>query len=468
VIDRKSIMIILLIVLAGFFSSEGWGKVLPVKINGMNSAVDLEDILKRDKDKYTESDIKRLCAEITERYHSRGYTAFYIKKAVLDKDGILELFFNESIVVDVIVTGVSHKVEDISSSIYPKMQVFNEFTLKEKIAETKIKFNLKRINVNIKRTEDDQVILLVNAAEIKNEIDLGMYSSPIYGLLPDLEYRFNYGVYHSGAKISFSFNQEERSSGMASVFFTRDVTSDKSNITIQSDFFKRKDSFYETDNLIYEHDSFTPKGGVCFTSGAAGFNFFLTGTFDNLKNYPARDGGVSFTGIEVSLKYNDSAYRIDFEDLTSCGIDFLSGWNFIEDSPSCKVTGTYKINLPLYSGSYISINGNFFYTSDRERFSQFYVFDQYLPCRQGDFAFSSWKNITGADIIFEALKRTLYIGPCVKWGLHDAGNELTSVYAAGMKCFFYTGPVKIGLSYLYDIDENIRAGYFSFSAAGYL
>jgi hypothetical protein len=172
--------------------------------------------------------------------------------------------------------------------------------------------------------------------------------------------------------------------------------------------------------------------------------------------------------MEIKLNYNDSAYRIDYEDLTSCELDFLSGWNFIEDRPSCKVTGAYKINLPLYSGSYLSFNGNFFYVSDRERFSQFYVFDQYLPCRKGDFAFSSWKNITGADIIFEALKRTLYIGPGFKWGLYNSGDEITNVYAAGVKSFFYTGPVKIELSYLYDIYDSIRDGYFSFSAAGYL
>lgn len=207
---------------------------------------------------------------------------------------------------------------------------------------------------------------------------------------------------------------------------------------------------------------------MCFSSGAAGINFFLTGTFDNLKNYPGMDGGVSFSGIEMKLYYNDSAYRIDYEDLTSCEIDFLSGWNCIEDRMSCKFTGAYKINLPLYSGSYLSFNGSFFYISDRERFSQLYIFDQYLPCRKDSFAFSSWKNITGADIIFEALKRTLYLGPCIKWGLYNSGDERTNVYAAGMKSFIYTGPVKIELSYLYDIYDNFKEGYFLFSAAGYL
>lgn len=439
-----------------------------VKITGMSSVVDIEDILNRDTEGYTDTDIKRICAEITDRYHRKGYTAFYVRKAELNQNGTVELFVNESIVKEISVTGVNGKTESIASLIYNKGDVFNEFILRENISNTRKKYGLKYIKVSVHRTDDDQILLKVKAAERSGEINFSIISSPVYGVLPELGYTINYGMFHAGLAMTSSFDQKETSYTRGAAFIKRDISTDRSWFIILSDYSRSEDSFDSSGKLIYKHNSLTSGAGFGLSYSAMKFNFLMAGTYDILRNYPGIDCGASFCGIEAKFSYNDSALRIDYEDVIYCGIDFFSGWNFIEKAPVCRFSGEYKINAPLFPSIFISFNGNFFYTSDNERFLQWYVFDQNFPCKNNDFTYSSWKNTTGTDLVFETLKRIIYIGPCFMWGLYNTDVEIHNVYAAGMKGLFLSENVKIELSFLFDVNSTIGDGYFFISATGHL
>lgn len=439
-----------------------------IKINGSTGVVDITDILDISRDRLKESDIKRICAGITERYHQKGYSAFYIREAVLNRDGSAELFFNESPVESVIINGVSRRKDDAAVSLFKKGVIFNEFVLRENINEVKRKYNLKKLNVTVKRGELGQVILAAEAEERVNEIEAAVSSSPIYALMPELTYRINFAGLLAGASAASSFNQEDRSCSSGSVFLNSENLSAGSYFTIIADVSDKKDSFCNGDNgasgnngSIYRHRSLASKAGYCYIDGAAGISLLLDGKYDQLKDYPGPDRGISFSGIQMKLKFNNSGYKIDYKDVTAAEIVVSPGWNFIENRQTLKLTADCNFNLPLFNGFFVSLAGNCFYTSDEERFSHTYVFDRIFPCRADDYSSTSWRCVSGLDLSYEVLKRRFYISPEFKWGLY---NKRYDLFAAGLKFLYNTGKVKVEASYLADVKRNIKDGVIMFSA----
>jgi len=465
-ITRFSIFIFLILSLTAFMSAEVKDSGSSIKIiNGNRNLIDIRDILESNNRRLTESDVKRICAEITSRYHQKGYTAFYIRRAALGKDGTAELFFNESIVTDIIVTGFSQKSGDLEASIFTKGEPFNEFLLKENVSGAKKRFNISRLNVTVKRGEGDQVVLLADVHENINEFEAGISSSPVFGILPELSYRFNYGGFIAGVSVTSSFRQNERSFSRGAMFFNSENNSGESYFTISADVIERYDSFDKNGELFYSQKSFSSKCGYQYQNGAAGIGFFLSGTDDILKSYPGSDGGISFAGIGLKLNYNNTRFKIDYDDITFGELIYSPGWNCIEKRLSSRLSMSYKINIPLYPGFFCSFNGNGFYLSDRERFTHLYVYDQFLPCRKDDFSTASRGSVTGVDFVFEAVRRTMFIQSGIRWGLHNGDNRNNNILAAGAKAAFNTGKAKIEMSYFYDTKQAFRDGFLMYSAA---
>ena len=435
----------------------------PIKINGRSAAVDIDDIIDIGKNQLTGEEIKRICSEITKRYHEKGYTAFYIDKVVLDKDGRAELYFNESLVTEVDVEGITERRSDVAASVFITGEPFNEYTLKDNVTQTKMRFNLRHLNVTVRRGGDGNIILIVNALERMNELEMSVYGSPVYGTMPELKYRINYGGFLAGVSAASTFAQRERSITGGSVFFNSDNAPGHSYFTLSADLSDRKDSSAGNDELVYRHRSVKPRGGYCYLDGVYALSIFLAGTADKLSDYSRSDGGVSFTGAEIKLNYNDSAYKIDHDDVSSCGIDLYSGWNFIEGRFSSKIELDYAINFPVITRFFLSFNGKFFYTSDEMEFLHVYIYDGSFPCRNDDFSTASWRNITGIDLVYEIIERTFYIAPELKWGCHNSEGE-SNIYAAGIKFIIHTGKIKADVSYLYDVSNDIKNGSFMFSA----
>lgn len=463
---RIIILFLMLISPAVICRLEAADDTVQIRFHGRSSAVEIKDLVNIQTGKLTEVDIKRICAEITDRYHEQGYTAFYIKRAELNKDGTADLFFKEAVVSEIVLTGVSAGSSEVSASIFKIGELFNEYTLQKNITETKKKFNIKQLNISISRDAGEQIVLTVHAVEKINELETGVFNSPVYGILPVLKYRINYGGFLTGVSFSSSFNQKERWYSSGSVYFNSDSNPGNSYFTLSADVTDKRDSFSGDYELFYRHKSLTTNGGYCYNKGASWIKFFITGTADELEDYPGEDGGFSFYGLQLKLNYDNSSYKIDYSDITSGEIDFSSGWNFIEERVSSKLILNYVCNIPVNYGFFFSLNGNSFYTSDNERYSHFYIYDRFFPCRGDDYSVASWRIVTGADLAYEAMRRTVYIMPGFKWGLHNAENKNNNnACAAALKFLFNTESVKIELSYSYDIDFDIKDGFFMFSAA---
>ncbi len=442
------------------------GKSL-IRINGSSSIVDVSDILARISGVLSESDIKKICAEITGRYHDMGYSSFYIEKAVRNEDGTVDLLFKESIVAAVNVSGMGERSAETASSIFTTGDLFNEFVLKEKISLTKKRFNLKQLNVTITRGDDDNIVLSAVAVERVHEFYTAVYGSPVYGILPALTYRFSYGGFLSGITLESSFNQNERSYSRGSVFLNSDNVPGNPYFTLSADIVDKKESYENNGELIYKHRSISPEAGFYSYYGVAGLGVFATGTFNEFEDYPGEGEGISYSGMHLKFNYNDTPYKISYGDVTTAEADYYSGWNQIEKHISSKIVINYLINFSLFSELFITLNGHFFYTTDDERFARVYVFDNLLPCRSEDFSSASWRNISGIDLNYEFLKRSLYAAPVLKWGIYNSGSENEvdeSVLAAGFKIFFISDKIRMEASYLFDTDNPVKSGSFLFSA----
>ncbi len=443
-----------------------------LRVHGSTNIVDIGDILAPDGGKLTERDIKRVCALITDRYHSRGYSAFYIKEAVLNSDGTLDMFFNESAVTGIIVNGIGKGSEQAALLLYVKGDIFNENILRENVAVVKKRFSLKRLNVSVKRGEDDQIVLIADAEVRVHQIDAGIYGNPVYGIYPGIKYRINSDGLGAGISALSTFNLKERSYSGGSAYFNSAAAEDISGrpyFTVFAEVSDSRDSISSdgtgnTEGLFYRRRSVSPGGGICFSGGAAGINFTYDAAVDRFSGYPGTGRGVSFSGLHTKLFYDNSMNKIDISDAVSASADIFSGWNFIEGRSSGKLIMDYRFNLPVFYGYFISFNGNFFYTSDKVRYSRRYVFDALFPCRGDDFSVSSWRNVSGVDFVCDVIKRTLYISPVFKWGLYNGANHNYSVYAAGVKIMYSSGALKLGLSYLFDLDKGGKEGYLMFSA----
>jgi len=438
-----------------------------IRINGSSSIVDVSDILARKSGVLSESDIKKICAEITGRYHDMGYSSFYIEKAVRNEDGTVDLLFKESMVTAVNLSGMGEKSDDAASALFTIGDFFNEFVLKEKISLTKKRFNLKQLNVTITRGEDDSIILSAVAVERIHEFYTSVYGSPVYGIMPALAYRLSYGGVLSGITLVSSFNQNERSYRRGSVFLNSDNVPGNPYFTLSADIVDRKDSYGNNGELIYTHRSLSPEAGFYSYYGAAGLGVFVAGTFNEFENYHGEDEGALYSGMHLKFNYNDTPYKISYGDITKAEADYYSGWNQIEKKISSKIVINYLINFSLLSEVFISLNGHFFYTTDSERFARVYVFDNTLPCRSEDFSSASLRNISGIDFNYEILKRAFYAAPVFKWGIYNSGSEnevVESVLAAGVKIYFISDKIRMEASYLFETGNSVKSGSFLFSA----
>ena len=451
-----------------FYSSDSFARYTSFKITGKISAVDIDDIVNKSEEDYSEADIKRICAEITDRYHRKGYTAFYISKAELNKNGVVELFFNESAVEEISVTGADARSEEIASAVYKKGDIFNEFTLRENVSTVKNKYNLKRINVSIRRTGNDQILLRIRVLAWTGELNFGVTTSPVYGILPSAGYTYNCNTLYAGLALSSSFAQKDTSFTGGTLFLKKEINSDTLYFTFLTDYNRTDDPYNSTADSIYRHSSLTPGIGISIIYGELVLDVLMANSYDSLDNYPGTDGGFSFCGIRAAIIYDNSKLKIDFSDLTLGRINFFSGWNFINETPVCRVTGEYTINIPVSSVFFISLSGHIFYTTDTERFLQDYVFDRYLPCRDNNYSVSKWNNTTGLGLDFEALKRTLFIGPCFKWGLYNSDDTVYNVYAPGIRGLFISEKMNLELSYLFDMHYGPYGGYLFVAATAYL
>ncbi len=434
-----------------------------VRIHGSSGVVDINDIVNTSVRPLSGTDIKRINAAVTARYHRAGYTAFYIENAIVSPDGTVDLYFNESLVEKVILPGDSRRSDAIAAMIFKAGAPFNEITLSENISAVKRKYNIRKITVDTVRSENGGIILDVNVKGFGFGFGTDLVYGPLHGLVPGVSFSMFHGGYAALMSASSSFMQRRVCYSSGRVEVAPDTEASGAGFNMSAAYSDKKNYLYAGRTLFTQKSSDAAMG-LFYRKGAFGMKFNLAGSINSLEEYPGISGGVSFAGLAINLKYNDAPMRIDHNDRIFCEAALLSGRNYIEDRYSFKSTLRYDVNLPMADRFFMSFNGSTMFTSDHERFLQFYIFDKDFPCRERDYSHARFKNVAGTDIVFEIFRGTIFLSSGVRWGYYR-GESTHSILAPSFRAIYSTSAARVVFNYMYDAGLSAGKGVFTFSAA---
>ena len=162
-----------------------------VRLIGKSAKINFRDIENR-KGKFSEEEIKALAAHITKKYHDRGYVAAYIKKLVITKEGILEIYIHETLVAGISVTGVRKAAanREIEKILVPEPgEIFNEFIWKKRKDIIKKEFRLDEIRVEHQENENGDLLFSVTVTEKSPGEFYGLVGmDSFYGIMPRVGY----------------------------------------------------------------------------------------------------------------------------------------------------------------------------------------------------------------------------------------------------------------------------------------
>ncbi len=462
--NRSLITITLIIwVFLLFFSASAFSSTF--KIIGKRANVDLSDLLGGDEKKYSEIEIRKVCAAITERYHSLGYTGFYIKSAIIKKDSSVELFFIDPVVESVKIHGKGIiNDSEIAAEIYIQGGIFNEFILKDNLKSVKKRYSIKRVKIELNRTPEGNITVIVNAEKNFWSGDISIYSEPVYG--PSCSAAFTFDI--RSAEISLFM---ESSSGIndagyrkAGLAYSLNFPGNETGLFFSINYTSSDDAVDDRGEYFYSSEIEEVNGAIRIRDKPLEVSLILLSSFATYGNYPAEDGGLVFSGASVDFRYNDKFLRIDPLDAVSAGLNCDVGWNNIESETAVRIKFNGDFAIPLCTFCSLSVEVYSDFTSEDMRLFHPYVFDRVLPCRSGNYTTSTWRTIGRSGLLFGIYSRKFYISPEYIYGLYDKDTGTDSVSAAGVKALINSDSFKAEVSYILENGKNLKEGIFNFSA----
>ncbi len=434
-----------------------------VEISGRKADVDLSDIIRPEKSLYDEADLKKICVDITDRYHSLGYTAFRIRKAVLKKDGSVSLEFLEPAVEEISVTGAGSDENVIQGEIYTRGAVFNELLLAENMKQLKEKLSLRRLSVNLKKLSEDRI--LINVTAVKRIINFGISagSSLIYGAISNISFDITSGY----SVISAEF---ETTAWIKDAYYNKGILSFKHNAgdsffwLFTADYKNSSDYSDNAGASVYKSESSSAEIFAGYNHRAVRTEFGLSGEYSYSNQLAGFDKGLIFSGITCDIGYDDKAYRIDPLDNMAGEIKWSVGRNYIEENISSRLETKGKISIPVSASASLVAGIDFRYTSEDDRYFHEYVFDNSFPVRRDDFIASQWRTVSEVGVMFDLYNRVLFLSPAIAGACYDYINRTEDVYSACLKLIMNSPYLSGEIVYSCEIKENPGSGVLGFSA----
>lgn len=453
-------LIILLAVL-----TVGAAEVYPqVDITGRRADIDLSDIITPQKKQYSETETRKLCADITERYHSLGYTAFQIRSAVLKKDGRVELFFSDPVVENVFVTGAGHDDELAASAIYIKGRVFNEFTLNDNIRNVKKIYSVKRVTVDLKRNSNDGIDIFVTAEKRIWGGSISAASDPVYGALSSVSAAINFNSSALSVAMESTAGVRDASYTKAAMNYLYNMQESQVSFFFGAEYGDCRDYLYDDDGYLFKLRYAGSRAGISSGDGAVKYFFAIVSSFAEYEDYPGIGEGLTFTGSSAEIRYNDKEYRIDPLDEVTAWLKCDYGWNHIEEDMALRLRLKGNTALPVTRNFSVTAFIDSNYTSERLRIFHAYVFDRTLPVRNRDYRSTPWRSVARLGLLSNLYGRIIYLSPEYVAALYKRCGGVEPVHAAGARLLFKSDSISSEIAYTVEIKEKLKDGAMTFAA----
>ncbi|HOP61894.1 MAG TPA: hypothetical protein PK906_00875 [Spirochaetota bacterium] len=435
-----------------------------VEIKGKRADVDLSDLISVPDRVLTETEIKKLCVRITEKYHNLGYSAFYIREVKIKKNGDIELSLCDPVVERVLIKGEGVFDSTASVMIYREGAVFNEFILKGNIGFFKKQYSVKKVRADLNRTENGDVEIVVNVTGNSLSGQITAASEPVYGGSARVELAHKSRTSGITGFMEYADGPGDAGYKNGGFKFSYRPEGVKYSLSASMDFIDSDEYLDDKGDSTYSAVRGQGEAGITADYKAWSFTGAVVSSYAEYDDYPLTGGGASLTGISLKLMYDDKKYRVDPLDAAQAVISCRSGWNNIESKQALKLNMTGNISFPLVG--IFSVGGGVFstYTNEDMRIFHSYIYDREFPCRNEDFSTSPWRVVPRFGIKAGIYDRLFYISPEYISCLYDNDGKTGYLQAAGIRILLITENFRSMALYTIGIGEKISDGVIMVSA----
>lgn len=419
-----------------------------VLFHGKTADVDLADLETYSSDT-DETAVRAICAEIVKRYHDKGYTAFYIKSAVMGSDGILEIYFNESVVGRIRIEGIDNIENRIAAEIYKRGEVFNEFLLQDNIELLKRKYMLSRLKVDVTRDSDGSVLLDVYPEKSRITLDVYVAGDPLRGVIPSVTAGYIGDYFNPEITLMSSLGQGDVTFSSAEMRLKRSSVS--SGFIFAAGVEYADESLNAEGSGFYKSLKISADSGWFYTQGAYRVELLVSGSAYSLDDYPADDSACVFP-FKVKAAYDDRRMGLDRSDFLLAEFQCTAGWDTLEETYYASYSFYSKVSMPLFWRFSAFLTAESFFTTAGERLFERYVFTGLLSCRADDYTSAAGVHAAGTGITIELMREHIYVSPGIYSGVYsDQSGTYSRASCAGADILWDSGAIAVALSVMKDI-----------------
>jgi len=456
----KTLLSLLVVFVFLLFNEVAYASIF---IEGKKSDIDLSDLLYPDRKITDETDIRKLCAAITERYHTNGYTAFKIINVFIKKDGSVKLHFSDPVVDRILVTGADPDNERIAAEIFLKKKAFNEFILNYNITKVKKQYSLIKVSVELKKNEYGNIEIYIIADKRRYSGSFMAASDPVYGGVTSLALTYFYRTSSLSAVYDTTANFNEINYNHAMLDYHYSLADCSWLTFILALHYKDKkiisDEYQEEK---YNSKTFESETGFSINKDEILFSIRALFSRVNFGNYSETDKNYYFPGIFALFIYNDKKYRIDPLDVIAAEINTGYIWNPVEKNMAARMMMKGYLTIPVHYMISLSACINSNYTTEKERIFHDYVFDRTLPVKNREFITSQWRNVIRTGLMFDVYSRLVYISPEFLGGIYSYQKKSKTIHAASFRGILKNEFFLSEIAYIVQSYKKFHDGVISF------
>jgi len=427
-----------------------------ITIKGKVSDVNIDKFINSDK-KYDEQELRRLCVEITDLYHSLGYSAFYIKKATIKKNGDVELEFIDPIVSEVKIH-CSNRAECLvpAEAIYKTESPFNEKILQQKINELKDLYSLKKVSAKLLRDESENIIIDVTVEKKLFNSQIFIFAHPVYDLISSIS--IGYGEEKSEylhLAASASSNQDEIFYKSAALSFYK---AGYGNLK----FFGDSEIIQQRCNGYFDNLFVSAFMGSEYIAQYFSFSFAPGITYATIKD--SEEKGFSFSGIKLNFTYSDEFSRIDPFEMKVLMIDFFSGWDSLEGIFFVKEKLYGEIRYPIYNVTALTFGIMSYGTNENNPNFHQLLFTENFPVIANDYTTVQFLFIPYWGFLFDLYNRKLLLGGKFFHGIYFSQSNENYINCTSIYLTFKSSDIILEVSYNDNSIKELEEFYIYFKA----